>query len=309
MPSFFIEHYSINTNMNLQELFETATDELYHFTRLDRAADILENGYFKLSASVGTGSERQIQIPGKFYYFSTTRSKVGDYTMHGYYIDGVVFNLNGRYLNTKYTTKPVDYWERMWSNRPGRSSEAEDRIYSTEPTLPIPTPATKLIDSIHILFEIEKIKTSLDQNRLLWLRKTLLGAKKLGIPVHVYATPQAWLTQHPNKRMDIKLLVSSMRTEPQTKSWGRVKRDYFKEWRELYFKNKKEDLSKDANKLLYKLEFYTRDAITGLDALIHNAKSNNDPGLNNLLKIFRKLKINSPAEYIEYLNNKWNGEN
>jgi hypothetical protein len=291
--------------MKLQELFEAATDELYHFTRLSNAATILENGYFKLAASVGTGSERQFQKSGKFYYFSTTRSKVGDYTLHGYHLDGVVFNLNGRYLNTKYTSKPVDYWERMWAGRPGRSSEAEDRVYSTEPTLPIPKPATKLIESIHILYEIEKIKSDDQYNRLLWLRKTLLGAKKLGIPVHVYATPKDWLTQNPAKRIDLKSLVSTMSTQPPKPSWGRTKRDYFKVWRELYFKNKKEDLSKDANKLLYKIDVYSRDAITGLDADIHNAKTSNDPGLIKLLKIFRQLKINSPTEYIKYLNNKW----
>lgn len=292
--------------MNLIELFEAATDELYHFTRLSNAATILENGYFKLSASVGTGSERQFQKSGKFYYFSTTRSKVGDYTLHGYYIDGVVFNLNGRYLNTKYTSKPIDYWERMWADRPGRGSESEDRVYSTEPTLPIPKPATKLIDSIHILYEIEKIKPDDQVNRLFWLRKVLFGAKKLGIPVHVYATPKDWLTQNPNKQIDLKSLVSQMSTQPPSKSWGRVKPDYFKTWRELYFKNNKGELSKDANKLLYKIDVYSRDAITGLDADIHNAKASNDPGLNKLLKIFRQLKINSPTEYIKYLDDKWN---
>lgn len=291
--------------MKLQDLLEAATDELYHFTRLSNAATILENGYFKLAASVGTGSERQLQKSSKFYYFSTTRSKVGDYTLHGYYLDGVVFNLNGRYLNTKYTSKPVDYWERMWIGRPGRSSEAEDRIYSTEPTLPIPTPATKLIDSIHVLYEIEKIKPDDPVDRLLWLRKVLLGAKKLGIPVYVYPTPRDWLTQNSRKRMNTAELISKMQTQPPAKSWGRTKHDYFKVWRELYFKNKKEDLSKEANKFLYKLDVYPRDAVSGLDADIHNARSSNDPGLVKLLKIFRQLKINSPTEYIDFLNKKW----
>lgn len=292
--------------MNLIELFEAATSELYHSTRLDRAANILENKYFKLTASAGTSSELQFHKPGKFYYLSTSRSKVGDYTLHNYYLDGVVFNLNGDWLNQHYTTSPVDYWERSWAQSSGRrTSEAEDRIYSKQPTIPLPTPATKLISSIHVLFEVDKIKPKEDDNRFLWLRKTLIGAKKLGIPIYIYKTPNDWITQNPRKRIGTGELVKTMTTYPPKPSWGRTKRDYFKTWRELYFKNNKEDLSKDAKQALYKIDVYSRDAIIGLEADIHNSRTQGDPGLIKLLKIWQKLGINTAREYITYLNKKW----
>lgn len=292
--------------MKLHDLFEAATSELYHFTRLDRAMRILENGYFKLAASVGTDSERMFQKPGKFYYLSTSRSKIGDYTLHGYYLDGVVFNLNGDWLNQHYTTKPVDYWERSWQTSGGqRTSESEDRVYSKEPIIQFPTPATKLIDSIHILYEVEKIKPDSHQNRALWLRKTLLAAKLLGIPVYVYGKPKDWLTQAPSRRLDTAELIKNLKVSDLNKPYSSMRRDYFKPYRELYYKSKKNDLSKDTNRIMWNLIQRPDDATRSLAADIHNAKSYNDQGLIKLLQIFRKLGFNSPKQYIEYIQSKW----
>lgn len=292
--------------MKLKDLFEAATSELYHSTRLSTASFILNSGYFKLTASAGTAAELQFHKPGKFYYLSTSRSKVGDYTLRNHYLDGVVFNLDGNWLNHKYTSAPVDYWERSWIRSDGsRTSEAEDRIYSREPTIPFPTPATKLIKSVHILYEIDKIKNDDDQNRLVWLRKTLLGAKRLGIPVYVYKTPNDWLTQNPGKRIETDSLVKSMRTVLPQKSWGRVDRDYFKEWRELYYKNDMNSLSKEGKSKMWKLLQYSQDLTNSLSADIHNSRTKNDPGLIKLLKIFNKLGFTSPKQYIEFLKDKW----
>lgn len=293
--------------MKLIDIFEAASAELYHSTRLFNAAKILNSGYFVLAASTGTPSERQFQKPGKFYYLSTTRSKVGDYTLHNYHIDGVVFNLNGNWLNQHYTSAPVDYWERSWERSGGtRTSEAEDRVYSTEPTIPLPKPATKLITSIHVLFEIDKIKTSLDQDRLLHLRKVLFEAKKLNIPIYVYKTPNDWITQNTKKRIATGSLIKLMKPGPNEKPWSSIRRDYLKPWRELYFKNNKDDLSKEGRDFMWRLfRNSTAESNTSLSADIHNLKSKNDPGLIKLLQIFNKLKINNPVDYVSFLKDKW----
>lgn len=289
--------------MKLLDLFEAATAELYHKTELYNAAKILSDGYIALTASVGTSAEQKWQKTGKFYYLSTTRSKVGDYTLKGHYLEGVVLNLNGNWLNQRYETKPIDYWERSLSDR---TSESEDRVYSSEPTIPLPKPVTKLITSIHILFELDKIKLSLDQDRLLRLRKLLLLAKTSGIPTYVYKTPNDWYTQNPNKRVPIDQLIKLMSPEKPKASWSRMPKDYLKVWRELYYKNNKKELSSEARrKVIYLYGFYLNDAISGLSADIHNVKSKNDPGLIKLLQIFKKLKINSPKEYIKWLEAKW----
>lgn len=291
--------------MKLNDLFETATSVLYHSTGLYAASKILENGYFQLTASAGTASELQFHKPGKFYYLSTTRSKVGDYTLQNYYIEGVVLNLNGDWLNHRYQAAPIDYWERSWTKKSGRTSEMEDRIYSRTPTIPLPTPVTKLITSIHVLFEIDKIKPSLDENRLVKLRKLLLNAKKLHIPIYVYKTPNDWITQNPSKRISTDGLIKLMKPKKPEPSWPRSKRDYFKDYRELYYKNDMNQLSPDAKKLMWKVYQYPRDLISGLEADIHNNRKIGDPGLDKLLQIFNRLGINSAKEYAAYLENKW----
>lgn len=292
--------------MKLHDLFEAATSELYHNTGLYSAGKILENGYFQLTASAGTASELQFHKPGKFYYLSTTRSKVGDYTLHNYHIEGVVLNLNGNWLNQRYQAAPIDYWERSWERSGGqRTSEMEDRIYSKTPTIPLPTPVTKLITSIHVLFEIDKIKPSLDEDRIFRLRKLLLNAKKLHIPIYVYKSPNDWLTQNPTKRISTDNLIKLMKPRKPEPSWARSKKDWFKDYRELYYKNDMNQLSPSAKKLMWKAYQYPRDLTSGLEADIHNNRKLNDPGLNKLLQIFNKLGISSGKEYARYLDQKW----
>lgn len=289
--------------MKINDLFEAATANLYHSTRLYNAAKILEQGYFKLAASVGTGSELAHQKPGRFYFLSTTRSKVGDYTLHNYHIDGVVFNLNGDWLGHRYKVAPIDYWERMWLKRDGRTSEAEERVYSREPAIALPDPATKLITAIHVLYEKDKIKS--DDNRPYWLRKLLTKAKLKGIPISVYDDPRAWLAQDQRRAINLKTLIGA--SEPkQPKPWPRMPRDWFKAWRELYHKSSTETLNSDAKRILDRLRRdYSGDMTRSLEADIHNQKSADDPGLIKLLAIFRKLKINSAAQYVGYLKDKW----
>jgi hypothetical protein len=288
--------------MRIHDLQEAATANLYHSTRLYQAAKILEQGAFNLAASVGTNAEFAHQKPGKFYYLSTTRSKVGDYTLHNYHTDGVIFNLNGDWLNQRYSAAPVDYWERSWM-RTGRTSEAEDRIYSNKPVIPLPDPATDLIQSIHVLYQREKIRK--DDNSPRWLRKLLLSAKLKGVPIFVYSQPQPWLMQDRRKTVDLSTLIGQ--SEPTMPApWPRVAKDYFKEWRELYHKTDINTLSPDGKRTMWQLQRdYHGDLTRSLAADIHNSKSKNDPALVKLLEIFRKLKINSPQEYVQYLKDKW----
>lgn len=289
--------------MRSHELFEAAIANLYHSTRLYNAAKVLEQGFFKLAASVGTGSELAHQKPGRFYYLSTTRSKVGDYTLHNYHIDGVVFNLNGDWLSQRYKVAPIDYWERMWLKRDGRTSEAEERVFSTEPTIPLPDPPTKLITAIHVLYQGDKLDK--DDTRPYWLRKLLTAAKLKGVPIHVYAEPKAWLAQDLRRTVDLKTLIGAPEPE-MPKPWPRMPRDWFKSWRELYHKNDISTLSSDAKRMVDRLQRdYSGDMTRSLESDIHNQKSANDPALIKLLTIFRRLKINSAAQYVEYLKKKW----
>ena len=85
--------------MLVTELFESVSSIVYHSTQLYSAAQILNDSRFRLAASSGTETELALQKSNKPYYLSTTRSKVGDYTLHQFYKDGVVFVLNGDWFN------------------------------------------------------------------------------------------------------------------------------------------------------------------------------------------------------------------
>jgi hypothetical protein len=105
--------------MLVNELFESVSSIVYHSTQLYRAAQILNDSRFRLAASSGTETELALQKSNKPYYLSTTRSKVGDYTLHQFYKDGVVFVLNGDWFNYNYKGGPVDYWGRNRSQGDG----------------------------------------------------------------------------------------------------------------------------------------------------------------------------------------------
>ena len=144
--------------MLVTDLFESVSSIVYHATRLYNAAQILADARFRLAVSSGTDTERNLQKGNKPYYLSTTRSKVGDYTLHQFYKDGVVFVLNGDWFNHNYKGGPVDYWagQRLKSSEvglKGRYSEMEDRVFSDQPFIPLPKNPKDLIKAVHILYK------------------------------------------------------------------------------------------------------------------------------------------------------------
>lgn len=286
--------------MRLLDLFEAASSILYHSTSLYNAAKILETKRFNLAASAGTSAEVEHQPKGTYYFLSTTRSKIGDYTLKSFYADGVVINLNGQWLNNRYKAKPIDYWGRDWNK-----DEMEDRVFSRKPVLPLPKDATDLITAIHVLFRQEKLHS--DDLRPYFLRKLLLNAKLLQIPIYVYNNPEKWLAQDTSKAIDPRTLVSYPEKNMPSKPYQSRLKDYLKVWRELYFKNDRKTISPEAKKILYSIQFdmYKKDEINSLSAEIHNVKTKNNEGLIKLLKIFKELNIQTAKQYVDYLADKW----
>ena len=115
-------------------LTETLSRIVYHYTTLWPAAKILSSGEFALSSSLGS-VELQYAPEGHPYFLSTTRTKTGGYHNH-VGSQAVMFVLDGDYYNTKYPSKPIDYWgNRSPDNAYGRKHEAEDRLFSKEQML------------------------------------------------------------------------------------------------------------------------------------------------------------------------------
>jgi hypothetical protein len=295
--------------MLLTDLFESVSSIVYHATSVYNAAHILNDARFRLTASSGTDTERKLQRGNKQYYLSTTRSKVGDYTLHNFYKDGVVFVLNGDWFNYNYKGGPVDYWagQRLKSSEvglKGRYSEMEDRVFSDEPFISLPKNPKELIKAVHILY-----KPDSDTRRNQWMRMLLTKVKQMKIPHYVYEDDAAFVLQDTRKAIpiDSAFIAKISQQDPMLdKPWpARQPTDWLKGWREIYFAKNKNSLSKEGKRAVDTVLYYPKDAYSGLSADIHNVKAKADPGLIKLLKIFKQMGISSSNQYVDAMREKW----
>lgn len=293
--------------MHLNDLFESVSSIVYHFTSLPAAAEIFKNNYFRLTASSGTKTERDL-ARGREYYLSTTRSKVGDYTLHQFHKSGIVFEFNGDWFNQRYKGGPVDYWGKnsgRYSGQglQGRYSEMEDRVFSNEPYIPFPKNPKDLIKTIHILWQYNKFDDEMQNTAL---RTILIRAKQLGIPYYIYEGEHEFVLQ--DTRRAIKIDLARL-TNPKAPKFGdnypRTKKDWFKGYREIYYAKDKESLTKEGKRVADKIMYYFDDAVRGLEADIHNEKRSASPGLVNFLKIFRQMGVNNPYDFVLAMKKKW----
>jgi len=291
--------------MRISQLFETVSSILYHYTTLYAAWKILKEKQFNLTSSAGTSTEQK--KTKHFYYLSTTRSKVGDYTLHNVYSSGVTMVLDGNWFNQSYHGKAVDYWDSWWVKQRehgvnDRYRESEDRIFSNDPVISINP--SEVIKEIHILYDIEKNKTSDTAGPL--LRKLLIEAKKNKIPCFVYDDKDNFILQNKKKSINVSDIIDQLGGE-RLLDPSRKSKDWLARYRELYHKHDKENLSTEAlrivNRIVY--SYAIEETVISLEADMHNSRKNNDQGLKRLLDIFSKLKIKTAKEYITLMREKW----
>lgn len=282
-----------------QFIIESVTDEVYHYTSVHNAADIMKTGTFKLARSTGNKSEEQYALPGFDYFFSTTRSKVGDY--HRYVGGGaVMFVIDGRWLTQRYKSKPIDYWDRSWLTTPDRTREAEDRVFSKTPTIPIGG-----VTEIHVyLREQDEWKSPLT-------RGILLAGKKRGIPTYLYDNEQAWRLQDIRRAIPINQSQNKLSGQMPTKQMYRPPTNYLAPWIELIYKKSKAELSPAAEKLRYNLVNYGsryKNEDSGLGNDLSNERKPGSTGYDTATKLvayMRKSGMTSPLELKNALCKKW----
>ena len=280
---------------------EAVTDTVYHYTSTHNAARIFNDGVFKLSSVSGNPSEASYAPEGYPYFFSTARSRVGDY--HRYVgTSGVMFVLDGRWLSSRYPAKPIDYWDRSWQHAPDRTRETEDRVFSKESEISLGG-----VTAVQVLLKEQ------DESRSPLTRTILIEAKKLGIPTYLYTDEAAWRLQDTRKTVSVSQ-SGDLLAGPQ--SSGRVQRpmrgitDYDRnsmlDWIELIRKQPGQPLSKTADKLRYNIQYYG-DMTGQLKNDLFNAKkpSANDYELaGNLVAYLTKNKI-TPEQLVDRLKEKW----
>ena len=290
--------------MKINEILnESATDILYHFTSLYNGYQVIKSGVFKLGSSIGTRSEAALQIKGYPYYLSTTRSKVGDYHKfqwegtfrEGCGHTGCMFVLDGRWLNDRYKTRPVDYWGRDWASTPDRTSESEDRVFSKTNTI-----SADCIREVHILMEEFK------ENQSALARSILLWAKTKGLPAYLYDDRKAWVAQNKSKAVPsnkYKELLGG-----QTRHYNPRRASHTFPWLEVALAPSEDKLTERGKRVLRYIKWYPQDLKSQLSTDIHNAKtasSEDYPDLVKLIEFMRKNKIEDLAALMEFYKNKW----
>jgi hypothetical protein len=286
---------------------EAVTDTVYHYTSTHNAARIFNDGVFKLSSVSGNPSEASYAPAGYPYFFSTSRSRVGDY--HRYVgTGGVMFVLDGRWFNSRYPAKPIDYWDRSWQHAPDRTRETEDRIFSKDPTIPIDG-----VVAVHVLLA-EK-----DESRSPLTRFILLSAKKRGIKTYLYTNETAWRLQDTRQAVDIgktgDLLKGTARTDRFDRPVRGVAarrggdlygRSSLLDWIELLKKTPGIALSKTADKLRYNMQYYG-DTSGVLANDMFNAKkpSSSEYDLANQLVKYMTANNLNIQQFVDQLKNKW----
>lgn len=290
--------------MRLRELFESISKQVYHYTRLGAAADIIANGEFMLSSTVGSGYEKELN-PDKYPYFlSTTRTKLGGYHRDPG-PDAVMFVMDGDWYNRRYKGGPVDYWGDRQSNI--KPSEAEDRIFSKEPSIP-----TGGVIAMHVYLNPDKSRSFTHTARL--ARKLLIDAKTKGIPVYLYNDSNAWIQQDTRKTVSIKDLEHILRAPnvPQKQYKGSfIYGSSLDKWLELLQAQASSQLSDKAKSLASSIAYnkYSspkEDSGLGIDMSNARKPSSSDRSqMEKIVKLMRTLKLSTPAEVRAYVQKKW----
>jgi hypothetical protein len=133
--------------------------------------NVLKNDEIMFSPALGGSADLNINR-GKYNYLSTTRSKNS-----GFLRGDVKIVLDGRKLNQKYKSIPVDYW-----GIGPKGSEQEDRLISDETSIPN---FSKYIIAIHVWVSED------DKNA----QRLMKLCREMNIPIFFYKDRKDWLNE------------------------------------------------------------------------------------------------------------------
>lgn len=310
-------------------LTERISQLVFHKTFMGNALKILKQNKFRLSASIGTKSEKNIS--NKFYFLSTARSPLSSYVAGEPMEGDLYFTLDGNKLNQKFKGFAVDYWGPEFRKVDPTKNEMEDRVVSDKQYI---DDAMSYIQDINILYGYKRtIKNvmddkptikdvKLDKDALKRVQEIYSIAKKNNIPVYLYTDKEAFKSRNKNKTIDVLKVLKDedVFKEPKIKEYaGRGRDNYFSDWMELlhfplakynvkdyddYRKRIRDLLTKGSDRLLFDYILYrTEDGIKRLNNDIHNSKTKE--GIGKFIDAMKKLKLKDAKDVVEYIKTKW----
>lgn len=280
-------------------LLEGLSDKLFHYTKLNVAANILQTKSFKLASTVGDHDENKIGDTAKYPYFmSATRTLTGSYHNQSKVTDDVIFNLDGRWLGQRYKGAPIDFFQDKADTTAHHGFEAEDRIFSKTPDISI-----KCVKSVHIL--VDTANTDMSS-----VKQIVQSCKSNAIPYFVYTSKKAWVLQDKrNIVQDLNSLESSKVSKPK---YDIPKLKQLVPWLEL-IQVENEDgfgvLEPDVKKLALKIANTDLDKITDqlTSIMRQNSKPDNDEyeSATKVIKYMKTKGLNSIRDLVDDIVEKW----
>jgi hypothetical protein len=289
--------------MRLNEFVDVVSESLsrvaYHYTNTMAALKILQSGEFALSSALGS-VEQQYMPPSRPYFMSTTRTQRGGYHQN-VSRRGVLFVLDGDWFNQRYKSGPIDYWGNRGTGI--RASEAEDRVYSAEPTIPIGG-----VTAIHVFLNVQGEDRQQQEHDQSIVRQLLIAAKTRGIPAYYYDREDAWQALDTRRTAKVSGLTGSRKP-----AWYRPmrRRSYMQNWLELMQATAQNQLSRDADKTRYNLN-YDYDRRAAAEALANDMSNARKPDSGqereDAVKIIRYMqqhRLNTISDFVNHIAAKW----
>ena len=285
-----------------------ADDTLYHYTSFDRAVSILQGNEFKLTPSIGRDTEQKLQSGRRVFFMSTTRNKLGGYSL--VQTDGVIFNLDGNNLSNKYKIVPVAFFRQRDRVGNAELDESEDRVMSYESTIP---EATSYIKSIHVMVNTVPLEVEAKTTFTRHLRKILLYSKQYNIPIFWYNNYKNFLLQ----KNSVDITVSMLKTNEQPvwkKDMGHSEPSpQIKAISELLSKPTSQKLSTEASKLLSSIDaskarlrsFGRVQVETEFIRVYRSSVHTNQVKIIN--RYMRRNRIDTFTELVKSIEIKWDG--
>ena len=234
-----------STEVAVKSLLERVSSQLWHYTSIWSALQIMESGRIELTSLLGSRHEISLGVPrGYHYYLSTTRTTTGGY--HGIVgSTGVLLELNGDWFNQRMPGHAVDYWQDRGYDPlklSYRSHEAEDRVFSRSASIGLDA-----ITAVHVL-----VTADTEPERRAIARRLVIAVKKRNIPVYVYDDKKTW--RRTDRRHSVR--PDYLKGPYMVRGRGSGHRGYLMPWMELIFGRNRDALSKRAQSILYSLAYH-----------------------------------------------------
>lgn len=248
-------------NRLVEEVLEEGynTSVLFHYTGIHSLLSILNTKEFHLTGI--SGADALEGYEDYRFYLSTQRSPLGSYGQGL----RVCIVLDRDWLKSRYVVRPVDYWGRNFRLADPKRFEMEDRVFSKDRIMKLPSSPSQLIKEVHVA-----IGDMTDWPRM--VRQALIETKKAKIALYVYDDVKDMKLIDRRRAISADKYIERLHGNEPFRN-GRMSRPRgMNGWKNVIHATKLSDLNSDGKYVLRYFYGWSSDAKTQLSNEIHNNK-------------------------------------